>query len=158
MNVERVGSGDVPLVLAAIDRLGIAKHRASPEYFESVLSAPSNIVIIASEGTEAVGFLVAYTLARLDEERPMVCLYEIEVAPGRRREGIGKCMIEVLQKHCRALDATKIWGIVDRSNEGAVAFYEKVGAELGRSDGHLSFVFRPEAWDDRTGGVPESES
>ena len=94
-------------------------------HVRTYLSRPQNVLIVGSfEGTPA-GFLLAYELDRADQDRPMVCLYEIGVAESFRRRGVASTMIKLLMDHCRQLDALKLWTIADGANEPAVALYAR---------------------------------
>lgn len=138
MEIRRLGPGDENLAIRAIHRLKPAAERAgndaSPEHMRRLLGDDRNTLIVASDGGRPVGFLVAYRFPRVDRDREMVYLYEIEVVPEYRRRGIGTRMIRQLEEVCRARDVLKIWVGTEAGNLAARALYEATGARCERDD------------------------
>src|SRR5262249_55481827 len=87
-----------------------------PRAGHASLAGADKVLVGAEEEGQPVGFLVAYVLDRVDGDRRMVCLYEIEVAEGYRRRGIGAALVDALRALCRGRGVTKIWVIASRSN------------------------------------------
>ncbi len=136
VRARRLGADEAALAhrsLRAIegDRVG---SRLDDRHFRRLLARTDNIFILASDGDEAVGFLVAYVLDRLDGDRPMVCLYEIVVAEGHRGRGVGRMMVDAMLGVCEAIDAKKAWTITNRSNLHATALFRGTGADAPAGD------------------------
>src|SRR5918992_537066 len=121
MDVRRLGAHDSDLGARAIRLLKAPDGYPVPcaEYLAAFLSRPDNVLIVASEGGEPVGYLVAYLLDRLDRNQQMMFFYEIQVAESHRRCGIGKQMITELKALCRAQDVMKMWVPTGRANIAA---------------------------------------
>ena len=141
--VRRLGPDDAELALEAIRT--IKRPALRPDFgvddLANFLQRPSNVLIVASENGQPIGFLLAYLLDRVDRDRPMACLYEIDVLEARRRQGTGRQMIEALRSVCRQIDATKIWAVTNRSNAAAVGLYRNTGATSAPEGDDVVFVY-----------------
>jgi ribosomal protein S18 acetylase RimI-like enzyme len=148
MVIERLRPDDSRTAFEAIRKLKGADETSglTAESTRRFLSQPRNVLIVASSDDEPVGFLLAYRLDRMDGERPMVCLYEIEVSEPFRRRGVGRAMIESLKGVCGEVNATKAWAITQRSNEAALALYRSTGADLAAGDGDVTVVWNAQTW------------
>lgn len=138
--VRRLGPSDAALAAEAIRKV---KNTTDVEgfgedYLERFLARPENLLLVAEHERSAAGFLLAYTLDRVDRDRRMVCLYEIGVVAACRRRGIGRAMLEELKAWCRRENVMKAWVITDRANAAAMALYERAG---GRPDAGDDVVF-----------------
>lgn len=136
IQARRLQPVDAPLAAEAIRKIKKPEPGPAPgvAYFERFLARPENILIVAVDGREPAGFLLAYLLDRVDADQRMVCLYEIEVCAPQRRRGAGRAMIDALKAVCREVNARKTWLLANRTNEGAVRFYENTGALAGDDD------------------------
>jgi ribosomal protein S18 acetylase RimI-like enzyme len=74
---------------------------------------------------EADGELVGTAMGGYDGHRGWV--YYVAVSPGARRRGIGAALMAEVERRLRATGAHKINLQVRTGNEGAVAFYERLG-------------------------------
>ena len=144
VRVRRLGVEDVALAGEALRSLkGPAPADSSGAgHLRPFLARPENVLIVAEEDGTPVGFLVAYVLDRVDRSRTMVCLYEIEVSPARRRRGIGRAMVTELLRLCRRGNAMKVWVVGSRSNAAAMRFYVSTGARTAAPD-DVVFVYEP---------------
>jgi len=97
----------------------------------------SNVMIAATDAGQPVGYAIAYVLERADRTEPMLLLYEIEVAPGRRRLGVGRAMIERLKLLGGERGVFKMWVLTNHANRAARALY---GASGGRESGENLLV------------------
>ena len=133
MNILRLTSNDAQKAKDAVrslksDRAGRTGASASLEHLESALGRDDLYLIAAFDDATPAGFLLAYRLPRVDRDREMVLLYDVEVAPSQRRKGIGTALIEKLKEEVRDQDLMKMWVITERSNAAAVHLYESTGA------------------------------
>ena len=111
-----------------------------PEYLERFLANPANYLIVAHVEGELAGFLLAYALERLKEESHKMFIYEIEVAEGYRRKGVGTALINYVRDIVRRRKMVSAFVFTNHSNEGAVAFYKSTGAKVEGGD-DLLFVY-----------------
>ncbi len=119
-----------PADLAALIALGQSASTAahwSRELYQSALSDPSRIALIAEENSQRLGFLVARVIHNECE------LENIVIAPAAQRRGLGAQLLDELLTLARARRAASIFLEVRDSNLPARRFYEKHGfAEYGR--------------------------
>lgn len=80
--------------------------------------------VTASLDGRMTGYLLCYSV--LDECE----IARIAVKPEVRRQGIGKFLLEALEKMCRKNGISRILLDVRKSNETAVAFYKNNGFEI----------------------------
>ena len=133
MEVRRLRAGDEQLAIEAIETLKPEEERdgnvASQEHMRRVLESDENYLIVACEAGRPTGFLVAHRFPRVDRDRYMVYLYEIEVEQAFRRRGVGTRMIDLLKNVCREDQVMEIWVGTEEDNIPAKALYKATGAE-----------------------------
>jgi ribosomal protein S18 acetylase RimI-like enzyme len=139
VRIRRLESGDVALAVAALRSIKeTARDDLGDVVLRRFLARLENVLIVADEDGTPAGYLVAYFLDRVDRPRSMACLYEIGVAAGHRRRGIGRALIEELQRICREARVMKVWVVASRANEAAIRLYAGTG---GREAGVDDVVF-----------------
>ncbi len=84
-------------------------------------------LLAALSGERALGYLLAYRLPRLDRDCEMVCLYELEVRPDCRRQGVGSGMVRKMMAICRDERVYKMWVDAEVSNKAAIGLYSATG-------------------------------
>lgn len=85
------------------------------------IQCPETTVLIATANASIQGFAVM-TLGQ-DEAH----LDLLAVAPGCRRRGIGRCLIEWLEASCRIAGCFTIYLKVRATSQGARDFYQRLG-------------------------------
>jgi ribosomal protein S18 acetylase RimI-like enzyme len=117
-------------------------HRSevSATYLSDLLSDPKNLLIVAEEGTEVVGFVWAHWLDRIRSERKQLFIYEVEVAAPRRRRGIGTALMHFVIATARAAGADTFL-VTNHTNTAAVGLYHSLGGKTRGSGDDLLFVF-----------------
>src|SRR5688500_16595266 len=110
MEIRRLLPGESAIGLEAIQRLKAPDGYPTPaaDYVETLLSRTQNVFVVAID-REPIGYALGYLLDRVDRDQRMMFFYEIGVAPSRRREGIGRHLIEVLKAVCRDENVMKMW-------------------------------------------------
>jgi len=124
VEVQRLTAGDARLAADAVRRLKPSGERPSELSHSSAasfLADDRNILLVALEGSEPVGYAIGYVLDRVDRESPMLLFYEIEVDRDRRRVGIGHSMVDRLRRIAGEHGACKMWVLADRENRAARA-------------------------------------
>ncbi|HKQ08238.1 MAG TPA: GNAT family N-acetyltransferase [Blastocatellia bacterium] len=146
MEVRRLGSGDESLAYDTIVALKITDSRLrrnlTADYLRHFLTRPENYLILATEGGEPIGYLVAYQLDRVDRDQAMMFFYEISVAETQRRRGAGAAMINLLKRYCQQQGVMKMWVHTNRSNSAAMRLYETTGGEAEASGDEVTFLYR----------------
>jgi aminoglycoside 3-N-acetyltransferase I len=100
----------------------------SDAYLQGFLDRADVIVLTAfNEAHEAVGGLVAYVLAKFEQERSEVYIYDLAVAQTYRRRGIATRLISELRGIAHGLGAYVIFVQADPPDASAVALYESLG-------------------------------
>jgi aminoglycoside 3-N-acetyltransferase I len=99
----------------------------SDSYLTSFLSKPQNIALVAMDGDNVVGGLVAYVLEKFERERSEVYIYDLAVAESHRRKGIATKLITDLKPIAKQKGAWVIYVQADPPDEPAVALYTKLG-------------------------------
>ena len=101
----------------------------SDAYLRTLLDRADVIVLTADNETGAVvGGLVAYVLAKFEQERSEVYIYDLAVAQEHRRRGIATRLIGVLRRIAHELGAYVIFVQADPPDAPAVALYESLGS------------------------------
>jgi aminoglycoside 3-N-acetyltransferase I len=133
--IKRLLAGDVSLMrdLNALfaEAFEDPEHYSSSppddSYFESQLSLPNVIALVAIEQEIMVGGLVAYVLPKLEMVRSEVYIYDLAVAETHRRKGVATALIEALQPIARDAGAWVIYVQADYGDEPAIALYTGLG-------------------------------
>lgn len=134
IRIRRAGYEDME-TLFALDqkcfRRGIAYSRAELEYF---LFHPRSISVVAESDDGVAGFAIVEFL--LENGRRVGHIVTIDVDPVQRRQGVGLLLMDGLLDFCKKAEAALLRLEVAVDNEGALAFYRKLGfAETGRIPG-----------------------
>lgn len=133
--VGRLGAADLSLMrqlnaLFAEAFDDAASYTAAPpsdRYLHDALSKDQVIVLVATQGGEVVGGLVAYELDKLEQARREVYIYDLAVAEPHRRRGIARALIAEVQRMARARGAWVIFVQADYGDDPALALYESLG-------------------------------
>jgi ribosomal protein S18 acetylase RimI-like enzyme len=145
MEVRRLESSDEALAYDAIATLKITdpgrRQNLTLDYLRHFLSRPKNYLLIATDGDEPIGYLVAYRLDRVDREQAMMLLYEISVAESHQQRGAGRAMIQLLKQFCRQEGVMKMWVHTNKSNLAAVRLYESTGGEADASGDEITYLY-----------------
>jgi ribosomal protein S18 acetylase RimI-like enzyme len=115
--------------------------RFSRGYMKRLVMSARAATWIAEEGAEMAGFAIV----EWKDEAGSVSGYiqTIEVAPGKRRLGIGGELMRRVEQSARSAGAEAIWLHVDAENAGAIRLYEAHGYR--REGGEANFYPRGRA-------------
>ena len=148
VEIKRLQPGDERLachVVARFKTRGQAKVPPVGDSMRRFLARDDVCLIVASQRGEPVGFLLAYKLPRIECDRDMVLLYEIEVSEPHRHSGIGKRLIADLKLQLESERILKMWVITAESNEAAMRLYRSTGAVRHKDRDIVVFDYLPEA-------------
>jgi ribosomal protein S18 acetylase RimI-like enzyme len=117
MEIRRAGPGAESEILGAARSF---EGPFDPRAVRAYLADHRNVFLLAYEGSEVVGFLRGTELRQLGSERKQMFLYEIEVGPRSRRQGVGSGLVRCLLQYCRERDFEEIFVLTDDpTNEAA---------------------------------------
>ncbi len=127
---------DIPLILELIRDLATYERApndvtATEEQLRHVLfgEKPSAEVLIAREGSEAVGFAVFFHNFSTWLGKPGLYLEDLFVRPEKRGHGYGRALLVELARIARDRNCGRMeWAVLDW-NEPAIQFYRKLGAK-----------------------------
>jgi ribosomal protein S18 acetylase RimI-like enzyme len=98
--------------------LGISYSKWSLQYF---LHLPAADCLVAEEGKQIVGFILA------ENNPPLAHIITLDVAPGKRRSGLGSTLLEEMERHLRFHEVRSVLLETAVDNESGIAFWEHHG-------------------------------
>ena len=125
MIVRRLGPGDE----AVVRRLA---EDAAPQ--SDLLAEERTIFLVAFDGRDPVGFLLAYELLRRRGDRSQLFVYEVGVDDGRRRRGVATALFRELARIARARGVARGFVLTNEANEAAMELYRSLGGVRPNSD------------------------
>ena len=96
------------------------------------------VVIVASVSGVIVAGLTAYVLEQYISERPLLYIYDLAVAKGYQRKGIGKQLIAEIKTYGTMMRAEEIFVQADEGDLNALEFYR---ATHGTSEKVIHFYY-----------------
>ncbi|MBD3285550.1 GNAT family N-acetyltransferase [candidate division WOR-3 bacterium] len=136
IEIKRLRQGDEVLAQEIVD-----KFWPEGRLNETFLSKQTNYLLAAYVDDAFAGFLYAFELDRLEQERPMMFFYSIDVLEKYRRQGIGKRLIEELNRICAQRNVSKMYVLTDEANTAALKLYQSTGGKRVMPDNVL-FVYK----------------
>ncbi|MEM1057850.1 MAG: GNAT family N-acetyltransferase [Verrucomicrobiota bacterium] len=128
VHILHLRRGHEQLARRAVELLKLGEKLPNPHFLSELLSQPENLLLVAVEADEPVGFLIGYALPRIDRPQPMMLLYEIGVAESHQQRGIGRRLVEGFLEWCRKENAAMAWVMTTAGNAAARQLYESAGA------------------------------
>jgi len=124
VDLRVLGPDDDQLVLAATH---LFDGPARADVTRRFLAEPGHHLVIAYDEDRAVGFVSGAEVTHPDKGTEMF-LYELAVDEGWRRRGIGRALVEELERLARAAGCYGMWVVTDEDNVAARRTYEGGGA------------------------------
>jgi ribosomal protein S18 acetylase RimI-like enzyme len=122
--IAAAGPADAEAVVALWRACGLTRPWNDPARdFKSAIEGPASAILLLRDGDA----IAAGVMAGFDGHRGWV--YYLAVAPDRRRQGLGRAMMEAAEAWLRERGAPKIQLMVREDNEAALGFYEALGLE-----------------------------
>ncbi len=124
MILRDAAPGDARAVIALWEAAGLTRPWNDPaqDFERALAAADSAILILAGDAAVVASVMVGY-----DGHRGWV--YYLAVAPGNRREGHGRTLMDAAEAWLCARGAPKIQLMVREDNAEALGFYEALGLE-----------------------------
>lgn len=129
VEIRGLGPGDEAVVLGAAD---LFDHPPTEAATADFLHRDGHHLLMAVDGDRAIGFVSCVEMVHPDKGSELF-LYELGVAEDRRREGVGRHLVEAALDLARALGCHGAWTATEADNEAALATYRAAGAEADGS-------------------------
>jgi ribosomal protein S18 acetylase RimI-like enzyme len=84
-------------------------------------------VYLAYEGDEAIGLAICLVGFSSFRAKPLVNIHDIAVSPSARGKGVGRQLLDVIEKDARSLGCCKVTLEVRSDNSRAKELYRRVG-------------------------------
>ena len=122
--ITPLGTADIPALVALWEACGLTRPWNDPERDARLAleGAASAILGLRDDST-----LIGSVMTGFDGHRGWV--YYLAVAPDRRREGLGRRLMEAAEAWLCARGAPKLQLMVRAGNAEALGFYEALGLE-----------------------------
>lgn len=102
---------------------------------------PAAFALLAWRGSEAVGAAVCVWGFSTFSGRPSLNVHDLAVLPEHRGHGVGRALLEEVERRARARDSSKLTLEVHASNDGAKRLYQRFG--FGPWESPTLFVTKP---------------
>jgi ribosomal protein S18 acetylase RimI-like enzyme len=122
--IAPLGLGDVPALAALWEACGLTRPWNDPTSDARLAIEGATSAILGLRDGDA---LIASVMVGFDGHRGWV--YYLAVAPDRRREGLGRQLMDAAEAWLRARGAPKLQLMVRSNNADALGFYEALGLE-----------------------------
>ena len=109
------------------DPKSYSSARPTTSYRQALLGRADIVVLVALVEEHVVGALVAYELAKFEQERSEFYIYDLAIAQEWRRHGIATAMIGDLKAIAKSSGGWALYVQADYGDEPAVALYTKLG-------------------------------
>lgn len=134
--IRRLAAGDINQVRGLLAVFGEAFEDvptytgAQPDryYLGKLLGSETVVVLVALQGAEVVGGLVAYELEKLEQRRSEMYIYDLAVAEQHRRRGVATELIEQVRSIASQRGAHVVYVQADLEDEPAIQLYTKLGS------------------------------
>jgi ribosomal protein S18 acetylase RimI-like enzyme len=123
------GAGELPADVVSRLIPGLRKH-------------PTSVVFLAYAGSEPVGVAVCFVGFSTFAGRPLLNVHDLAVAPGSRRRGVGRLLLDSAERHARAEGCCRLTLEVRIDNTAARSLYRSFGfgePELGSGTEEMLF-------------------
>ncbi|WP_109505663.1 GNAT family N-acetyltransferase [Nocardioides speluncae] len=134
LRIREAAPADAELVLAMVRE--IADHQDQGEHvtitadrWRELLARPEVTVLIAERDGAALGYVSAVRRLHLWSGGDVIGLDDLYVREAARDLGVGKALMLELSRLAQPEQLTIAWG-VEPHNEGAIRFYDRLGAYL----------------------------
>jgi ribosomal protein S18 acetylase RimI-like enzyme len=125
VNVRRLGPGDE----AVVERLARGTAQTA------LLGDERTIFVVAFDDAGGpMGFALAYELPRRHGNTAQLFVYEVDVAPACRRQGVGRRLLLELSRVAEARGIRGGFVLTNASNAAAMSLYESAGGKRPYAD------------------------
>ncbi|XDD46702.1 GNAT family N-acetyltransferase [Leptospira sp. WS39.C2] len=96
-------------------------------YLQTLLSRDDFFVFVAILEGKVIAGLTAYLLRQYYSERPLVYIFDLAVETKWQRKGIGKSLIELINRYCKNEGMEEVFVQADLVDDYALDFYRSTG-------------------------------
>jgi ribosomal protein S18 acetylase RimI-like enzyme len=96
----------------------------NPKEIRKKLQRDADLFLVAEEDNHIIGAV----MGGFDGRRGMI--YHLAVEPLRRREGVGRILMERIEDRLRDKGCLKYYLLVTKDNRDTIGFYESLGCEV----------------------------
>jgi ribosomal protein S18 acetylase RimI-like enzyme len=122
--ITPLGTADIPDLVALWEACGLTRPWNDPDRDARLaITGPSSAILGLRDPQELIGSV----MVGFDGHRGWV--YYLAVAPDRRREGLGRRLMEAAEAWLRERGAPKLQLMVRTGNAEALGFYQALGLE-----------------------------
>jgi ribosomal protein S18 acetylase RimI-like enzyme len=143
VSIRRASPSDLDLALEAVGDVH-GRRPVDERALRSFLSDPSRHLWLALSPSgspeRVVGSLNGYSLLHPHRPDPQYLLYELDVRPSWRGQGIGRSLVSAFVSDARRSGAFEVWVPTDASNLPALSVYSSCGFLRRRLDDVLLSV------------------
>jgi ribosomal protein S18 acetylase RimI-like enzyme len=122
--IAPLGLVDIPALVALWEACGLTRPWNDPQRDARLAIEGTTSTILGLRDGDT---LIASVMVGFDGHRGWV--YYLAVAPDRRREGLGRRLMDAAEAWLRGRGAPKLQLMVRTSNKEALGFYEALGLE-----------------------------
>lgn len=88
---------------------------------------PTTLILLACKGEEPIGIAVCFRGFSTFAARPLMNIHDLAVLPGHRGLGIGRLLLEAVERKAREMGCCKLTLEVHENNRRARGVYEAAG-------------------------------
>ncbi len=110
---------------------------------EALLADPRTLMLVALDGDEPVGFVLAHILPRRHGDPSSLFVYEVDVAEAHRRRGVASLLLERLAALAGERGIAQGFVLTAPDNDAANGLYRRAGGELEGTDVVWTFRYAP---------------
>jgi aminoglycoside 3-N-acetyltransferase I len=96
-------------------------------YLRRLLASDTFVAVAAVAEGAVIGGAVAYVMAKCEQARSELYIYDLAVAASHRRRGVATAMIRALQVIAAERGVYVMFVQADRGDDPAIALYSKLG-------------------------------
>ncbi|YBV94576.1 AAC(3)-I family aminoglycoside N-acetyltransferase (plasmid) [Phyllobacteriaceae bacterium JZ32] len=118
---------NVVFAAAFDDPVSYTSKPPTDSYLTRLLAKDHVLALVAEEGDDVIGGIVAYELEKFEQQRKEIYIYDLAIAEAYRRQGIATALIEKLCEIAAERGAWVVYVQADYDDDPAVALYTKLG-------------------------------
>jgi GNAT superfamily N-acetyltransferase len=122
----------LPIEIRRLEKNGSAVVAALATYpgeqeRTELLEDPRTFFLAAFDAERPAGFVLAHELLRRHGSRSILFVYEVDVDPAYRRQGIGTSLMAALERLARERGIDEAFVLTETDNREAMPFYGSLG-------------------------------